>query len=73
MKKDLLDEIIQLKEEKKILEAACGSTQIDRHIFSHQEEMRIRELRNSDRSCDMLKDVEKRIQEDERDLRNWTD
>jgi len=73
MKKDLLDEIIQLKEEKKILEVACGDTQIDRHIFSHAEEMRIRELRSNDRSRDMLRDVERRIQEDENSLKNWTE
>jgi hypothetical protein len=72
MKKDLLDEIIQLKEEKKILEAACGNVKVDHRIFSHKEELRIRELRGSNQSCDMLKDVEKRIHMDERELRNWT-
>ncbi len=65
MRKDLLDEIIQLKEEKKILEVACGNTEIDRHIFSHTEEMRIRELREQGNAQQLLRDVERRIQEDE--------
>ncbi len=72
MRKDLLDEIIQLKEEKKILEAACGNVKMDHHIFSHEEELRIRKLRGSNQSCDMLRDVEKRIHLDESKLRNWT-
>jgi len=65
MRKDLLDEIIQLKEEKKILEVACGNKEIDRHIFSHAEQMRIRELKEQGNAQQLLKDVERRIQEDE--------
>lgn len=65
MRKDLLDEIIQLKEEKKILEVACGNQEIDRHIFSHTEQIRIRELREKGNVEQLLRDVERRIQEDE--------
>lgn len=69
MRKDLLDEIIQLKEEKKILEAACGVSNVDRHVFSREEKEHMKALRDTNRSCAMLEDIERRIQEDEEALR----
>ncbi len=69
MRKDLLNEIIQLKEEKKILEAACGSTDIDRHIFTRSEKEMMKTVRSSDRSTELLKNVERRLWEDEVEFR----
>lgn len=70
MRKDLLNEIIQLKEERKILEAACGNAEIDRHIFSREEKIMMKTLRNSNQSDEMLRDVERRLWEDEREFRS---
>lgn len=65
MEKDLLNEIIQLKEEKKVLEAASGSKEVDPRMFTKSEKEMMRKVRDSNRSMEMLKDIEKRLWEDE--------
>ena len=69
MKKELLDEIINLKSRKQILEAECGTIDHDMHLFTQSQ------INNMDNDmqrmnvCVTLDAVSKRIKEDEKEFR----
>lgn len=65
MRKELLDEIIQLKEEQRLLQAACGNTEINRHVFTKQENEMMKTLWQDSRTLEMLAEVERKLRADE--------
>lgn len=69
MENRLLNEIIQLKEEKKLYEAVCGNREIDRHIFNKHEQERMRNLRRDSRVEITLENVSRNLEEDEKTFR----
>jgi len=69
MNNNLLHEIIQLKEEKKMYEAVCGNRDVEDRIFNRNEQERMRHMRCDTRSEIVLEGVEKRLEEDERTFR----
>jgi len=70
VRKELLDDIIELKETRKILEAACGEHNINRNTFSKGEKVVLEQLRHNMHLRDMLRDVNEQIQIEEVEFRN---
>lgn len=70
MRKELLDDIIELKETRKILEAACGERNINRNTFSKSEQVVLDQLRHNMHLRDMLRDVNEQIVTEEIEFRN---
>ncbi len=65
MRKELLNEIIQLKEEERILQAVCGNPEIKKHIFSKQENEMMKALWQDNRAMELLVEVERKLRTDE--------
>lgn len=70
MRKELLDDIIELKETRKILEAACGEDNINRNSLSRNERIVLDQLRHNLHVREMLHDVEEQIDTEESEFRN---
>lgn len=70
MRRELLDEIIQLKEERKLLKAANGSIEINPHVFSRNEQSMIKSLWPKTQTGEMLMEVERKLMEDEVTFKN---
>lgn len=70
MRKELLDDIIELKETRKILEAACGENNINRNTFSKGEKVILDQLRRNVHLHDMLRDVKQQIEIEEAEFKN---
>jgi len=65
VKKELLNEIINLKERRNVLEMECGISEKDKHIFSRTEMKEIRKTNDDINACYMLESVNEQIEEDE--------
>lgn len=70
MKKELLDEIINLKSKRQELEAECGTRDHDMHVFSNRQIEGMEHDMEKRNACVMLDAVDRKIREDERDFRN---
>jgi len=70
VRKELLDDIIDLKETRKILEAACGEHNINRNTFTKSERVVLDQLRNNLHLHDMLHDVKEQIEIEESEFKN---
>ena len=69
MLKGLMDEIINLKEERRVLKAECEGG-INENTFSKEEMEHIRTHKNEITSCRTLEGVEEALAEDEKMLIN---
>ncbi len=65
-----MDDIISLKEQKKVLQAACGEGNINRNTLSKQEKVALNALRRNLNTREMLRDVNERIHDDEVEFRS---
>jgi len=64
MTKLLLNEIIELKEKRKVLEAELGLSTEDIHIFNKSEIQQIMQHKNDEETYYNLEEVALKIQED---------
>lgn len=69
MKYTLVNEIIELKEKRKVLEAELGLSRDDVHIFNRSEKFQIASHKNEIEAYYELEDVTNRLKEDENIMR----
>lgn len=69
MKKELLDEIINLKLKRQELEVECGSKDHDMHLFTNRQIEDMEHDMEKRNACVMLDAVNRKIREDEREFR----
>jgi len=69
MKKEILDEIINLKSRKQELEAECGVKDHNMNVFTHDQLNTMETDMQRHNACIALEAINKRIHDDERDFR----
>ncbi|MCK8058564.1 MULTISPECIES: hypothetical protein [unclassified Fusibacter] len=65
MKKELLDEIINLKAKKQALEVECGVSNQNMNIFSHQQLDEMNREQERQNACVTLEAVNEQLHNDE--------